>query len=211
MNSELVMRLIALVQKNGDRVVLADPSTGRGVVVMDIDSYERMNAALDDLQSAPEPVVEELPTAPAPAAPVYAASQTTRTAAYAEESRVGFAQETQTTAAMPPVEPVRNEAPRRAAVPVAQPAAVSHSAHGRSGGRRRQTSGFESGPAIAELADLTQEQLLDKINRDIGEWKNAKDRRRTQELRSVTQKNAQPAVLPDVMEEEEKFYLEPIE
>ena len=60
------------------------------------------------------------------------------------------------------------------------------------------------------MADLTQEELIDKINRDIGAWKTAQDRRRTDELKSVAKEVPQFEAV-SALEEEERFYLEPIE
>ena len=46
MNPEFITRVVGLVQKTNDRVVLADPSSGKAVVVMDLDSYERLMSRL---------------------------------------------------------------------------------------------------------------------------------------------------------------------
>ncbi|MBN1585220.1 hypothetical protein JW899_02515 [Candidatus Uhrbacteria bacterium] len=66
--------------------------------------------------------------------------------------------------------------------------------------------------AAPAFADLTQSELLDKINRDIASWKNAQeDRKREGELAAVA-KEASGAERPgDVLEDEERFYLEPVE
>ena len=42
MNPEIINRVINLIDKNNERVVLVDPETGQAVVVMDFDAYERM-------------------------------------------------------------------------------------------------------------------------------------------------------------------------
>ncbi|MDD5251926.1 MAG: hypothetical protein PHT12_04820 [Patescibacteria group bacterium] len=74
-----------------------------------------------------------------------------------------------------------------------------------------QPTSLSAAPAdLMDFAGLTQEDLLDKINRDIGAWKNAQERKRTEELQSV----ARPAIKTGFsarLEEEEHFYLEPIE
>jgi hypothetical protein len=209
MNNELVLRLITLVSKNGDRIVLADPSTGKGVVVMDLDSYERLNAALDEVQ-APQSVAPVLPTEVPPQAlpQPQASQQASRFATYAEEVRKNYAEEVRTpapAAVQPSQQPARAEA--RPTVRYEEPEAPPRRGPGRP---RRQTSSFENGPATQELADLTQEDLLDKINRDIGAWKNAKDRLPPEETRNVAQKNPYMGGA-DALEDEEKFYLEPIE
>lgn len=209
MNNELVLRLITLVSKNGDRIVLADPSTGKGVVVMDLDSYERLNAALDEVQS-PQLLAPAVPEAPAPALPPQppVSQQASRFATYAEEVRKTYAEEVRP-AAPAPVQPASQSA-RVEIRPTAryeEPEAPPRRGPGRP---RRQTSSFENGPATQELADLTQEDLLDKINRDIGAWKNAKDRHPAEDARNVAQKNPYMGGA-DALEDEEKFYLEPIE
>jgi len=42
MDTQLVFRLIELVRKTGDRLILADPSSDSAVVVMDLAAYERL-------------------------------------------------------------------------------------------------------------------------------------------------------------------------
>jgi hypothetical protein len=208
MNSELVLRLIALVQKNGDRVVLADPATGKGVVVMDLESYERLNVALDEIQSDSNLVASAVPT---PLSQPKSYPQAMRSSSYIEETRKSYAEETRLPAQAPIIEVPAAHQPIKAEVRPTVRYEESEVVPRRGPGRpRRQTSSFEAGPATQELADLTQEDLLDKINRDIGAWKNAKDRRHTDELRSVAQKNPYLGEA-DVLEDEEKFYLEPIE
>jgi hypothetical protein len=71
----------------------------------------------------------------------------------------------------------------------------------------------------APSVDLTQEELLDKINRDIGDWKTAQERKRAEVLQSAAERPASKPVAPQpeqvfvesALEEEERFYLEPIE
>jgi|GEM_PF-2039811 hypothetical protein len=203
MNNELVLRLIALVQKNGDKVVLADPTTGKGVVVMDLDSYERLNAAFDEVQAV------SAPAAPAPSlSESLAYEQVARTTRFAEENRSAFAEETMFVSAGPaPHRPQESQNLTNNR----EIQAISSPPLRRGPGRpRRQTSDFEAGSATADLADLTQDDLLDKINRDIGDWKTAKERHRIAELKSVARKNNR-VTEPEALEEEEKFYLEPIE
>jgi hypothetical protein len=68
----------------------------------------------------------------------------------------------------------------------------------------------KSAAEIGAVRDLTQEELLDKINRDIGAWKLAQEKKRTDELQSVVSMDM-PMISRGIMEEEERFYLEPIE
>jgi hypothetical protein len=162
MNPELINRLVSLVERTGDRVVLADPTTGKAVVVMDLNSYERLCVP------AQSSVALEIPVAP-----------------------IEY----------------------QKAVEIAVPSQISRSKAVK--------------PPIAarsDLADLTHEELMDKINRDIGAWKEAQESRtRAEELgkKSVKQPAAKVAVEPGAgsrepkataqMEDEERFYLEPIE
>jgi hypothetical protein len=138
MNPEFISRIVGLVQKTGDRVILADQQTGKAVVVLDLESYERL--------CAPSPAQVATP-APRPEIKV---QETEKVAEISQNS----------------------DAKRKA---VFAPSASK-----------------ETGA----MADLTQEELMAKINRDIGAWKTAQDRKRPS-------RNA--------FEEEERFYLEPIE
>lgn len=152
MNAELLARVIGLIQKNGDRIVVADPDTGRAVVVMDLESYERLCGG-------------------APAT-VSAAPTTSKIA----------------------VEKVEKPAEISENLPKA-----------RKGAKKAE----EATPSPI-MEDLTQEGLLDKINRDIGAWKTAQERKRTVELQSAAQTFPRFEAT-SVLEEEERFYLEPIE
>ncbi len=160
MNPELISRVVELIGRHGDRVVLADPQSGKAVMVMDLKAYE----ALVSGQKADPPAAAQtaMPVAlpietPAPAKPAKIAQKT------AVRSVVSV------TAAKP--EPIATDEP---------------------------------------LADLTQEELLDKINREIGAWKTAQESKRTQELQSAAQ-NVTQFQVTKAFEEEERFYLEPIE
>jgi hypothetical protein len=152
MNAELLARVIGLIQKNGDRIVVADPDTGRAVVVMDLESYERLCGG-------------------APAV-------------------VQTAQET------PKKEPEKVEIK-------AEISEISTK-------KRRVSAKAEDLVPAPLMGDLTQEGLIDKINRDIGAWKTAQERKRTEELQSAAQKFPRYEAT-NVLEEEERFYLEPIE
>jgi hypothetical protein len=83
-----------------------------------------------------------------------------------------------------------------------------------------QKKASESTSFQGPSGDLTQEELLDKINRDIGDWKTAQERKRAEVLQSAAEQPAQKPVEPQLqpqvfvesaLEEEERFYLEPIE
>ncbi len=158
MNPELINRLVHLVERTGDRVVLADPTTGKAVVVMDLNSYERLCVPM------PAQVALEIPSAP---------TEHQKPIFKAEQSQISQSKPTKS---------------------VIAPAA-----------------------SASNLADLTHEELMDKINRDIGDWKEAQESRTRAEERP-RQPQKQPAVKaapraePTAqLEDEERFYLEPIE
>lgn len=159
LKTELLARVIALIQKNGDKVVVADPATGKAVVVMDLDAYETLCAAHAETAPAVAPVrAPEIMPKPAVHVPEKIAEQS-----------------------------VKNDKKK--------PVKVTPETMG----------------TTHLLADLTQEQLIDKINRDIGAWKTAQDLRRTDELKSAVQPAPQPQQPASALEDEERFYLEPIE
>jgi len=160
MNPELITRLISLVEKTGDRVVLADPETGKAVVVMDLSSYERLctGGVKAEYRVAPAAVKEpELETKNSPAKSPKMAENKVNSA------KVGKAADT---------------APET--------------------------------PVSGSLTDLTQAELLDKINREIAAWKTAQESKRAEELKAAAM-TVSPFGAAGVFEEEERFYLEPIE
>ena len=196
MNPELITRVVNLIQKNGDKVVLADPTTGKAVVVMDLEAYEKLCAVQTvPVQTAVAPAVSVSSSAPVVPGPV------------AEQPPSGT---------VPPVTPV---APALSAV--ARPAELTPRMPVIEVQKMTQFSEIpprkkpvkvtpETMGVTHIMADLTQEELIDKINRDIGAWKIAQDRRRTDELKSAAK--AAPQFEPaSALEEEERFYLEPIE
>ena len=162
MQPELITRVISLIQKNGDKVVLADPQSGKAVVVMDLESYERLCVPTHVSTPAPTPI--EAPVRTPMMAPKIAIQEVEKKA---EVSKIST---------------------KKKGIQVTP-----------------DTMG-----STHILADLTQEELIDKINRDIGAWKTAQERRRTDELKSAAQPAPQYETV-NAMEEEERFYLEPIE
>jgi len=165
MNPELITRLVSLVEKTGDRVVLADPATGKAVVVMDLASYEKLSTG------AIQPAVQ------APAA--------------AEAKAVEPAPE--------PALKITVKNTKK----TAQPAAISVA-------KEQPALAAVEAPVQAASADLTQEELLDKINREIAAWKTAQEKKRSDELKAAA-RNIAPIQAAVAFEEEERFYLEPIE
>lgn len=158
MNPELIARVVSLIQKNGDKVVLADPTTGKAVVVMDLEAYEKLCVG----PVAQAPVIE----------PQKAIETTVKFESSFTEKKAEISQKTD----------------KKKGIKVTP-----------------ETMG-----STHILADLTQEELIDKINRDIGAWKTAQDRRRTDELKSVAHRAPQLETV-GALEDEERFYLEPIE
>jgi hypothetical protein len=62
MNAGLIIRLINLVRKSGHRVVFGDPDTGQAVVIMDLAEYERLIGLenSDEEKRQPEPYAPEV-------------------------------------------------------------------------------------------------------------------------------------------------------
>jgi hypothetical protein len=65
MHPELISRVITLVKKHGDRLVLADEQTGEAVVVLPLDAYERLVGA----EVGRSPLVQQQQPPAQPAAP----------------------------------------------------------------------------------------------------------------------------------------------
>jgi hypothetical protein len=160
MNPELISRLIGLVEKTGDKVVLADPETGKAVVVMDLASYERLIAGGQKVEV---------------------------------RSELTAAKETD------PVVKINHKNGQKMAQPKEN-----------SGKKEKVFAAQTETAAAGGAADLTQEELLDKINREIAAWKTAQEKKRTEELKAAA-KDVSAYGSVGILEEEERFYLEPIE
>ena len=199
MTPEIISRIVGLVRSQGDRVVLADSVTGKAVVILDLEQYE----LLCSRSSANAPVS---PTAPAQQvqAPQVEVQQAPPII------RPYIAPEAPAMAAIGP----RVEAPQKAPdlhsknEPQEPPKIANISDNPFK--KRAQQLGVNISPEPAVARDLTQAELLDKINRDIGDWKTAQERKRTDELSSVARR-APRIDTASLVEEEERFYLEPIE
>jgi hypothetical protein len=168
MNPELISRLIGLVEKTGDRVVLADPETGKAVVVMDLPSYEKLcmgGVRVEKVEEKTAPAVtkDAVKDAPAPEA--------------------------------------RN-------TPFKSPKTAENKANTAKAAKMAEAA--PSVPVQGALVDLTQAELLDKINREIAAWKTAQEDKHADELKAAAL-TAIPFAAAGVFEEEERFYLEPIE
>ncbi len=161
MNPELIARLVSLVERTGDRVVLADPQSGKAVVVMDLSSYEKLCVGVKPAELSSKPPAQD-ETAPAPKS---------------EEPKAQKVAEIKEKTAIE-IRPADKPATR-----AANPGS----------------------------SDLTQEELLDKINREIAAWKNGQEQKRTDELKAAAKTAVPFSGVAGVFEEEERFYLEPIE
>jgi len=188
MNTELITRLIGLIEKTGDKVVLADPLTGKAVVVMDLDAYERLNAGASSPAAAARPAKKD-----AAEMRTYIEVAESESGQEAEWGRYG----------------------EKESVPLVRPQAIRANRLKATEEPRtsRQLKAIQAEKASAMIPappDLTQEELLDKINREIGAWKNAQEKKRTAELQSAAQ-TITGFQTAKAFEEEERFYLEPIE
>ena len=179
MQSEFLQKLIGLVAKTGNTMIVPDPTTGKSYVVMDMESYERLLVGTTPTQQAPQPF-------------------------------------------LPQQIPLGYQVPFHAPQMVMQtPAPTPFVPHQESHFIAQHSKKEIPAPTPRKAAsvDLTQEELLDKINRDIGDWKIAQERQRTEVLQSAAERPdhrpAKPLLvqsLPEqTLEEEERFYLEPIE
>jgi len=189
MDTKLIARLIELVRKTGDRVVIPDDlESGKAVVIMDLDAYEElMGTASKECQE--ESATAELPLrqlfAPEPVMPETDVVQQIR--AIRKE----------------PTERGSGEAGKRGSVDVSAMPPVNL--------------------PTAGLQDLTPPKNDAKIKREIGEWKTVGQVRQPAEpaMESASSESAngpanhqavQPApAAANQLEDEERFYLEPIE
>lgn len=62
----------------------------------------------------------------------------------------------------------------------------------------------------SDITDLTEEQLLEKINRDVSIWRSAQDEAKLQEFETLEQVLKEENVQEEEMGEE-KYYFEPVE
>ena len=192
-----------MVKSGSDRVILADSATGKAVVIIGLDEYERLSGT-----GTTTAVMQTAPHAAEPAAaPVEPILQARPAFAYAP-------------AAAPVPAPVPHMVEPRVEAPAKAPEIVPKTPVGGINKYAVQSDnpfkkkamqlGVVTAPVSSAERDLTQAELLDKINRDIGDWKTAQERKRAQELTSVARSAPRPEPESPV-EEEERFYLEPIE
>ncbi len=189
MDTKLIARLVELVRKTGDRVVVPDDlENGRAVVIMDLDAYEELMGTA--VKEAPVPqVTAELPL------PAFAPEPV-------PEPENDLVQQ---------IMAIRKEPEKQAPE---QPPTVSTKA---------ETSPPPANLPVAAPQDLTGQDNDAKIKREIGDWKTVGDVRpsvappkRETTFGPAKQPVNQPAVQPapaaaNQLEDEERFYLEPIE
>ena len=146
MNSELILKVISLVAEHGDKAIFVDDKTGKGVVVLDLELYEKLRGE--------------------------------RAAGKIHPSLVKASNSLQ-------------------ASPGESEGTASPLGKG---------TGLSSKPT--QLRDLTQDQFLAKINRDVQTWVKAQI---PPEIPSPNQAELSSASSTEaVLSEEERFYLEPM-
>ena len=219
MNPELVLRLIELVRRHGDRLVLADPETGRGVVVMDLAAYERMANSVPAeyepishqivshgqsvLTAGSNPNVEAVPKAQVTEEPLFESEEIQSLEVVQQEDELAQSDFVKESANPKPVDEVIRPEPVR---PTEVPEGVRPLPTEKG---PRRTSSFDK-PAMADLSSLTPDKLTAKMHGDVGDWKKAKSRQNDEDShrqKAATRREAQVAEF----EEEEHFFLEPIE
>lgn len=185
MDTKLIARLVELVRKTGDRVVVPDDAeSGRAVVIMDLDAYEELMGTATKEMPLPN-ATAELPLQqmfePEPVMPEPDVVQQIRSMREEHDSAIA----------------------------------------------RQRDSQAESKPPsnlpVAEPQDLTRPRDDAKIKREIGNWKTVGQVRPPvapadsgTPFGSAKEPVNQPAVqsapaVANQMEDEERFYLEPIE
>ncbi|KPJ85257.1 hypothetical protein AMJ57_03840 [Parcubacteria bacterium SG8_24] len=174
MDPRLLAKLISLTEAENGQVVLVDSHSGKAIVVLGLETYQRIRQ--EGLKDKP-------------------ADQTT--VMTAEGGPVAQAPDTEAS-----LDVLRQE---KESV-VRKFSALDDFVQGSSGDPERPEIPVTA-PAVS---DLTQEELLDKINRDIGRWKLAQEAKRAEELQAAARPRKADS-WQGTAEEEERFYLEPLE
>jgi hypothetical protein len=205
MNPEIVSRIIKLIDQTGDKVVMMDPSSERAIVIMDLADYERMNAGQNSgsVGSRQSVFSEKNPAAGnAPAADAMPPVLNDQPSDAVVETPIE------------PKGPVAPVADRQELIAAIEDSSEMVEIELPTETQKKPSIYVNPGQkdplAESAFSDLTQTELLDKINRDIAAWKTAQDRKRTDELRAAASQGQAPASV-DALEEEERFYLEPID
>jgi hypothetical protein len=186
MNPEIINRVINLIDKDNERVVLVDPDTGKAVVVMDFDAYERMKGGIKQ-----------------PAVSVSQKIETPKIEPVETKTEMVLEIEPQSEPIKPIISPTEAKTPKPKPVKGKEKVEDIKSPY-------PPVSSKNDSLSAPAFSDLTQSELLDKINRDIATWKTVQERKREGELAAAAQEIIRPAV-NDTFEEEERFYLEPVE
>jgi len=179
MNPEIISRVIKLIDKNNEKVILMDPDTGRGVVVMDLEAYEKLSSgkSLEIVEKKEE--VKEI----------------SKIVELVEPQEIQIEDKID--------EKVEEKVENKAEKPVMEETSFKRPYPPADNKKRPMDT-----PAFS---DLTQSELLDKINRDIATWKTTQEQRREGELVTAAKEVVETKPKTDVLEEEERFYLEPVE
>ncbi|MEA3249193.1 MAG: hypothetical protein U9Q03_02445 [Patescibacteria group bacterium] len=199
MDTKLIARLVELVRKTGDRVVVPDDTeAGKAVVIMDLDAYEElMGTASRELPvvATVEPPLQQM-FEPEPIVAPAGGPELVEVAETDVVQQIRAIRKESETSSLPP--PASRQEPQAAsAPPVNLP--------------------------VVESQDLTPSDNDAKIKREIGNWKTIGDvlppttpAAAGTPPGQASQPTNQPAVqsapvVANQLEDEERFYLEPIE
>jgi hypothetical protein len=191
MNPELLQRIIALVKQHGERMVLMDQETGEGVVILDLASYEQLLAASEngDVQQpmmAPRGGFEPAPREMQTQAHQQVQMQPQPRQSLPQQQSMMAGQRFQ----QRPSYGSQHDSGRTRHIP----SSLLTEAEVFAQVGEPLTKVVRKKPVTMRPADLTPQSRVGKINRDIGEWK-----------------SATTTVPQEPIEDEERFYLEPIE
>lgn len=198
MDSNLIARLVRLIGKNNDRIILPDLATGRTVVLMDLEAYEELLGSTEQRNEGSNPT----PGADKTSVPTH---QEKRHSHAPLDSVIVEPVAPPVTPVVVPVDVAPQPVARESSTTSVQDTPKKPAFKAKKKKDRTPKAPEDTG----RLSDLTQDELLAKINRDIGDWKTAQDLRRAEELQSAAR--FEPETASEETFEEERFYLEPIE
>lgn len=209
MNPEIVSRIIKLIDQTGEKVIMMDPETERAIVIMDLADYEKMKAGQNfgsagsrqtNLRETNQPVESVDRVAPATDEPVSPSAS----------DQPDYSVESPTKPEERPLPSVESQEIEMETEVSSTKVEIELPSETHKKPSIYTNPGQKDPLAEAAFSDLTQTELLDKINRDIAAWKTAQDRKRTDELRAAASQG-QASAIADALEDEERFYLEPID
>lgn len=161
---QLLERLLALAEKNGDRIVISDAASGKAIVLLDLAAYEKLVGAESALQPESSPVLRFSGSPVTPAPPNEEPKPKTRSST-----------------------PTDNPFEKRAVELLGM---------------------VERGP---ENPLLTRVAPTFTIERDLDDRRAVQERKRVLETDRGQRREAGRATGENTLEDEERFYLEPIE